>query len=169
MASIAVIGLLGSTGAYLILDAMDDYMEATTTAQLHAELSVGLDRIVREVRRIELDPELAGAVPHIIDYTATSLDWEEGPTGSMVTYSVSLVATDLLLEADGFTGPILTDATSLIIRAYDENNLYLCPPLTLAACAPIRRIEFTLGVTRSGVSDALRSKVYLRAAMAGSG
>jgi len=169
MASIAVIGLLGSTGAYLILDAMDDYMEATTTAQLHAELSVGLDRIVREVRRIELDPELAGAVPHIIDYTATSLDWEEGPTGSVVTYSVSLVATDLLLEADGFTGSILTDAISFTVRAFNEDNTYLAPPLTLAACAPIRRIEFTAAITRSGVTETLRAKVYLRSTMAGAG
>lgn len=169
MAAIAIIGVLGSTAAYLILDAMDDYMDATTTALLHAELSIGLDRLVREVRRIELDPEIAGAVPHIIDYTATSLDWEEGPTGSVVTYSVSLVATDLLLEADGFTGPILTEAILFTVRAFNEDNTYLAPPLTLAACAPIRRVEFTVSISRSGLTETLRAKIYLRAMMAGAG
>ena len=169
MAAIVVIGILSSSAAYLILDSVDDYMDATLHAQLQDELSLALDRIVREIRWIELDPEIAGPITHITGYTASSLTWDDGPTGSAVTHSVTMAGGELLLQADGFTGPILTDATSLIIRAYDENNLYLSPPLTLAACAPIRRIEFTLGVTRSGVTDALRSKVYLRAAMAGSG
>jgi hypothetical protein len=77
MATVAVLAIMGSITSFLILDAVDGYTDASTSAQLHSELSIALDRAVREIRMIELDAYATGIAPNIDDVTPTTIIWTE--------------------------------------------------------------------------------------------
>ena len=58
MATVSVLAILGSITSFLVLDAVDGYTDASNSAQLHAELSIALDRAARELRMIELKRQI---------------------------------------------------------------------------------------------------------------
>lgn len=166
MATVAVLAVLGSIASYLIIDAVDGYTEAATRAQLHVEASIGLDRALREIRKIELDG-VGGSDPNITNVNAagTSMTWEDSDTD---VYQLALSGTDLELRVDnGPTGTLLTDVTYFKIDMYGEDDNSLVGPCA-GTCGQIRRIRLTVTLTRGGVSETLSSKVYIRSSMSGS-
>jgi hypothetical protein len=100
MATVAVLAIMGSITSFLILDAVDGYTDASTSAQLHAELSIALDRAMREVRMIELDTYATGIAPNIDDVTPTTIIWTDSDVDS---YLLQLSDSDLVLQID--SGP----------------------------------------------------------------
>ena len=165
MATIVVLGVLGSTSSYLILDSVDDYTDAATSAQLHVEISIALDRAMREVRKIELDSFAAGIAPDITNMTATLLQWEDSSANA---YQLGKVGSELQLEvAGGGMSTLLTDVTSLSISIFDESNADIGPTCAGAACDAVRRVVFDVTAQRNGVSESLRFKVFIRSTMSG--
>ena len=165
MATIVVLGVLGSSASYLILDSVDDYMEATTSAQLHAEMSIALDRAMRELRKIELDGAVSGVAPNITSMTWIWLEWEDAAAN---TYQLGKTGSELQLEvAGGGLSTLLTDVTSLNISIFDESNVDIGPLCAGAACDPVRRIVVDVTTQRNGVSQSLRFKVFIRSTMSG--
>lgn len=159
IATITVLSVIGTVASGIILHAADGYLDASTTAQLHSELSVAMDRAVRELRKIPL----ASGVPAIDAVTATSITWS-------TDYSLALSGNDLNLTLDGGAAAVLlSDVTALTIQTYDEDNAALAASLAGAACDPIRRIELNLTVERYGVSDSLRTRIFVRSTMSGGG
>src|SRR5262245_37296996 len=73
MAAITVMSALASIALVLILDTVDDAMDATSSAQLHEELAVAVDRASRELRKIDLDAGVVGVAPDIENVTASSI------------------------------------------------------------------------------------------------
>ena len=137
MATIVVLGVLGSTSSYLILDSVDDYTDAATSAQLHVELSIALDRAMREVRKIERDSSAGGIAPDITNMTATLLQWEDSSANA---YQLGKVGSELQLEvAGGGMSTLLTDVTSLSISIFDESNVDIGPTCTGVTCDPVTR------------------------------
>ncbi len=165
MATIVVLGILGSTASYLVVDSVDGYMDAATSAQLHAEMSIALDRAMREVRKIELDDSAAGVAPNITSMTFIWLQWEDAAAN---TYQLGLAGSELKLEvAGGGVSTLLTDVTSLNISIFDEDNTDIGVVCGGAACDAVRRIVFDVTTQRSGVTESLRFKVFIRSTMSG--
>ncbi len=164
MATIVVLGVLGSTASFLILDSVDDYTDAALSAQLHAEMSVALDRAMREIRKIELDTTATDVAPDITVMTAASLQWEDGSGNA---YQLVKVGSELQLAmAGGALATLLTDVTALTIFIFDEDNadLITCAGAT---CDDVRRVSVDVTTQRNGVTEALRFKAFIRSTMSG--
>jgi len=164
MATIVVLGVLGSTASFLILDSVDDYTEASLQAQLHAEMSIALDRALREIRKIELDSAASGVAPDITAMTVSSLQWEDSSANA---YQLVKVGTELQLAvAGGGLATLLTDVSALTIKIFDEDNIDL-GTCAGATCDPVRRISFDVTTQRNGVTQSLRFKAFIRSTMSG--
>ena len=165
MATVAILGTLGSTASFLILNAVDGYTDAATRAQLHAELSIAMDQAMREIRKIELDGTAVGLVaPNITTLSATSLVWEDS---SGAEYQLLKSGSELQLKVND-VGPatLMTDVTALTITGYDDGA---DPDAVVASCpcTTIRRISVDVTAERGGITESLRFKVFLRSTMSG--
>jgi prepilin-type N-terminal cleavage/methylation domain-containing protein len=163
VSTIVILGAIGTVASGLIFTATDGYAEASVRAQLHTELSVALDRIVREMRNVPLDDAASGIAPDIDELTADSITWSMNHTIERAGAEVRLTI------AGGTARPLLTDVTAFSVEAYDADNALLIAPMIDDACDPIRRIAITATIQRRGVSETLRTKVFLRTMMAESG
>ena len=163
VSTIAVLSALATVASGILFTATGGYLQASTTAQLHSERSIALDRAVRELRNIELDGEADGIAPDIDSVTADSIAWSDD-------CSLALSGRDLMLGIDG-GGPavLLSDVSAFIVQTYDEDNSALAATLSGGQCDDIRRVSIVLTVRRYGVSATLRSRVVLRSTMQGSG
>jgi prepilin-type N-terminal cleavage/methylation domain-containing protein len=162
IAAMAVIGLLGSLSAALLFRAGESYRTAAVGAQLHAELAAALDAAERTIRSIPANP--GGAGPDIVQVTPTLITWN----GSQGTGRLELSADQVLLSTDGEpAAPILTDASALDIRCFDEAGSALAANLSGAAAEPVRRVEVTITVQRAGITETLRTRVFIRSMASG--
>jgi prepilin-type N-terminal cleavage/methylation domain-containing protein len=160
IATITVLSVVASVSSGVVLQAADGYMEVATRAQIHAEASIAMDRIMRELRKVPLDSGAAGIAPNIDQIFPTYMDWGGNTDG------LSMSGTDLQLKVNsGANETLLTDVTSFELRPYNESNAFIGPSLSGTGCDPIRRIEVNITVTRYGVATTLRSRMYLRATM----
>ncbi len=173
MATITVLSILGSMASFLIVDAVDGYVDAVTSAQLHAELAIALDRLTREIRKIDND-ETAGPTDPDID-TVTQAGTEDAMTWTDSldrTYSLSKTGSNLMLAVEsGAPAVLLSDVTAFAISIYDQDNTQIVgdkgagdPDLDL-----IRRVLLDVTLTRHNVTESLRSKVFIRSTMSGGG
>jgi hypothetical protein len=170
MATIVVLGVLGSTASFLVLDAVDGYTDAATRAQLHAELSIAMDHALREVRKIELDSGAVGEVaPNITDLSAESLKWQDS---DLDQYELRKSGSELQLNVNGVgLATLMTDVTVLSIKGYDDGGpLPADPDTVVASCSPcltVRRISVEVTAARGGITESLRFKVFIRSTMSG--
>ena len=167
LATVAVLATLGSIASFLILDSVDGYTEAATSAQLHAELSIAMDRAMREVRKIEPDSGASGVAPNITNVNAAdnNIQWTDSDSDA---YSLYLSGSDLMLEVDGGGAAVLmSDVTVFTVLTYDEDDGALAAPLSGAACDDIRRVALNMTVQRNGVSQSPRTRIFIRSMMSG--
>jgi prepilin-type N-terminal cleavage/methylation domain-containing protein len=165
IATIVVLGVVASVSSSIILAAADGYLGATTQAQLHAELSVAMDRIMRELQKIELDAGAGGVAPDVDTVTATTLAWSDSDGANSALW---LDGTNLkIIVADSSAAVLLADVSSVAFAASDESDAALTLPLAGPTCDAIRRIAVTITLTRSGETSSLRSNAFLRSTMAG--
>ena len=168
VATITVLAILGSIASFVVLNAVDGYTEAVTSAQLHAEMSVTLDRITRELRRIELDSAAAGVAPDITSVTSSFIDWEDSDDDLYrILWSSGESALKLAIDG-GALAVLQTDVTNCVISTYDEDDVQRPWIISGVACDPIRRVQVELTCQRSGVTETLRTKIFLRPTMSGS-
>ncbi len=165
IAAIVVLGALGSIASFLIVDSVDGYVAAAGAAQLHAELSVALDRAAREIRRIGPDPAAAGPAPDIEGVTSTSISWNDAEGDDC---ELALSGSTVLLRVDGGAPAVLlADVTAFAVTVYDGNDAPLGPELSGAGCDAIRRVRLEATLERENVTQALRAKVFIRSMMSG--
>ncbi len=173
LATISVLAILGSITSFILVGAVEGYVDAATQAQLHAEASVAMDRALRELRWIELntDPAPCTIGPHIDSVTDKSITWDNVLDGvhSLVWSGTS--GDPLTLAVDGGAAVNLqTDVTAFTVAVYDDTNTVIVLPLADDdACCPIRRIALDLTVNRSGKSMSVRTKLFVRSTMSGGG
>jgi len=162
VSTIAVLAALATVASGIVFAATDGYLQASTSAQLHTELSIALDRAVRELRNVAIDGDAGAVAPDIDSVTADSIAWSDDN-------SLVLSGSDLLLTIDGGAPAVLlSDVTSFAVRAYDEDNSAMVQALTGGQCDAIRRLSIAISIQRYGISETLRSKVFLRSTMQGS-
>jgi prepilin-type N-terminal cleavage/methylation domain-containing protein len=159
IATIVVLAIIGTVASNIMLTAVDGYTDAAVAAQLNTEASITLDRIVRELRSIEPDPDESENFPHIQSVMATEINWNDDCT-------IELSGTNLMLTEDGGAASVLqSDVAAFDISTFDEDNSALGASLSGSSCHDIRRIQITLGIERDGVTETLRTRVFVRAAM----
>lgn len=171
IATIVMLAILGSIASFLVVDAVDGYVSASGSAQLHAEASLAMDRMMRELRKIELDPALDPTVaPHIDAVTANSINWwEEGVGAHSLSWSAT-AGDPLMLAIDGAAAIILIDdITGFTVSTFDAANLALPAVPTEPERETIRRIAVAVTIQRSGITQSVQTKVFIRSTMSGGG
>jgi prepilin-type N-terminal cleavage/methylation domain-containing protein len=160
IATIVIIAVLGSAASFILRASVDSFSRAATSAQLHGEIAAALDRIDRELRNIEAKSGTT-VTPNITSVTASSMTWN-------TDYSVSFSSGRLnFVEDGGASSIILQNVTAFTIQTYNESNAALGATLSGAACDPIRRVSIQITASRNGVTETLRTKVFLRCSMKG--
>ena len=67
----------------------------------------------------------------------------------------------------GAAALLLSDVTACTITAFDQDNTQLGASLSGAGCDAIRRVSVSVTVQRNGISETLRTRVYIRSTMEG--
>jgi prepilin-type N-terminal cleavage/methylation domain-containing protein len=164
IAVMAIMSIVGLTIGYVMPTAVIGFRDSTTRAQLLEEASTTLERLALELRAIPLDATAPSSVaPDISGVTPTSIDWD-------TDWSLELIGANLVLtEAGGASAVLQPNVSSFSIACYDESDAALAASLSGSACDPIRRIQIELTLTRDGISQSLRTRIFLRACAAGAG
>lgn len=159
IAAIVVIAVIGSLASVLLASAVDGYSRASIEAQLHSELSIALERIEREWRYIPCKADQIA--PHINSISATSMVWSDD-------CSLSLVGDRLMFAVNGgAAGVLLDDVAAVSIQGMDDAGSPLSLPRNGDACDAIRRLQVSITLERNGVSQTLRTIVFIRSMMQG--
>lgn len=163
IAAITIISVLGVLTTFVLAETIDGYADASTRGQLHLELSVALDQVVRELRAIPMNQASPVPAPEIAAVSLSSIDF--GSAGSL-----KLMGSDLVLARSGESpATILTGVSALDIAAFDESNIELSMPRTGTACDPIRRLSISITAGQAGVFQTLRTRVFIRSMMVRTG
>lgn len=164
IATIVIISIVSVLSSRLILEGAARYTDATTRSDLHNQASAALERIVQELRSMQKDS--ASTVPSISSgFTASTITFT-GLSGASTTITYDSVSSSVTLTQAGNTGTLLTNCSAFSLTYADKDNSAVAPG---ASRDNIRRVTISLTVTRAGISETLRTKVYIRAMMAGSG
>jgi len=159
---ISILGAIGSVISGLVFAAARSYADASASAQLQAELSTAMARMMRELRYIPVDPNSAPLVPRIDSVTPASIAWNSNNSLSVNGGQVQLVL------AGGAPELLLQNVTVFTISTFDQDDAALGGTLAGSACFPVRRVEVLASISRNGKTETLRSRVFLRGLMAGS-
>lgn len=155
-----VLAILSVLTSRVVLSAADQYMSSAARLELSQEMSAALDRMTTELRQVRLSNI---STPDIAVLTSTSIEWNDS-TGKR---SIYLSGSQLLSLDSVGTSPILSDVTSFSVQGYDDADSALPASPTQVQLAGVRRLEFTITCQREGVSEMLRTRVFLRMFMAG--
>lgn len=157
IATLVVLGVLAGATAPMMVESIDGYAAATTHAQLHAEVSLALDRVTRELRNVAADPDTGGPESHLALVRSTRIEYNDDD-------ALWLDGTDLRIRSGGSNATLLRDVVAFELTSYDEDNQKLAENLAWPATAPVRRVQVDLTASRHGVAEKLRARVFLRAA-----
>ena len=166
MATVVILGALGSTSSLLIVTSVNSLAEAAARLQMHGELSIAMDRIIREIRDIPLDSAAVGVAPDINTADDANLQWDDTVGAAQIITSGSTIT---LAVKGNAANVLLTDVTQLDFDFDDEDDAALgALPRTGASCDAIRRVKVLISLTRTGWVEELEATVYIRSCMVGS-
>lgn len=160
IATIVIIGMLGAISAGVLRTAVDGYADAATRAELVNAASATLERMVTTLRDVPLRAAVTPAEPAITTITTDSITMHNGD-------GLARVGAELQLIIAGVASSLTGDVSDFQIRAFDQDNAAMALSLSGDACDPVRRLELTLTLSRNGVSETLRTRVFLRCMMRG--
>ncbi len=156
LTAIVIVATLLVIASNVIFAGVDAYAATATRARVTAEMSSAMERASVALRDIPMDTGQATAKPLIQSVTASSITWST--TSTLALTSGSLVLTT---AADG-AATLQTNVTGFTIVAYDQSGAALTLPLSGTACHAVQRLEISLTVARTGVTQTLRTRVFLR-------
>lgn len=162
--TIVILSVVMAVCSRLISTASAAYTGSATRAELHAELSTAMERVMLELRSCRTDPG-GSAAPDISSARADSITWTT-PAGDRV---LSRSGSSLLLSIDGTSCTLASNITSLAIQTYDLDNEELDSTLDDDECQEVQRVQVTLTAQRSNITESLRSRVFLRCVASGAG
>ena len=159
LATMVILATIAGVAGSIIFSAVDGYAAASARAQLQSELSVALDRIVRELRSLATQDPQTGA-PDLVSMASQSMTWGNG---SGVRLSGNILE---VIDAGGAPARLASDVTQFTVTAFDENGSVIALPLDDAGCDSVRRVGVTLAATRNGTTEQIRTRIFLRATIA---
>lgn len=161
IATITVLGVLAGVSANLLYTASTSYRDASTRAHLCDDVTVALDRVAHRMTSIARDTSASVVAPQISSITPTSIAWNGD-------CSLTLSGAQLMLVESGSAARVLLDnVTSFSVSAYDESNSALAGTLSGAATQAVRRLRFQITAQRLGITETVRTKIFIRSTMAG--
>lgn len=155
IATIVVLGVLGSIAASILFTVSEGYLKASATAQMHNEASSAMERMVRELRNI---PSTSAGVS-IDAVQASSITWS-GTSG------FSRSGSQLRFSHAGANYVLANNCTAFQIQTFDHNGNALPAAMNAAQAEHVRRIVLTITLEQNGLSHTVRSGVYVRSAIA---
>lgn len=171
IAVMVVLGVIGSLGAMTVQRATAANSQVTQRAQLVAEASMALDRLVQMIKFTPLRAG-ASATPAISFIDPDEIIWENGdeldvPSGAPTTILLRSVRDG---DAPGSAGRLLVrsmSAFSIVPRNDAGASLFTVLGTTAlntpALTADVHSMDVSLTLTRGGVSATLSTRVFLRA------
>lgn len=170
VATIVIMSIIALGASRVLREVMTRYTTAATQSALHDALSGAMERIVVELRTIGQRASTSPTAPDITTFTSNSIVFNAGTSRE----ALNITSGHLVLETQVSgvtTSNILVDGSNrtltLTIEAFDKDNTSLTLPL--ADTSTVRRIRVTLSATWNGVTETVRTKVYIRSMMSGSG
>lgn len=161
ISAIVIISLIAGVSARIVTSAADAAAKGSTLARLESEASLALERVIAEWRQIRCVPGATTWSPDITSLSSNAISWKDIAGNSR---SLSLSGSTLQISGAAATNATLVDqVTSFTIEPFDQSDL----PLTASAIPSIRRLRVTLTMTQGQAAITLRTKIYLRAAIAG--
>lgn len=167
IATIVVLSIIGLVGARITAEASARYTNAVVRARLHNAASAAMDRITSELRDIQPTSATGAVGPDINSaFSATAITFNSTAGGSR-TITFNSGAGTITLSGSAASSQILAQDCSAFTLTYSGS--------TDSAIAPggnqalIRRIAVSLTLSSGGITETLRSKVFIRSMMSGSG
>lgn len=162
--TMVVLAIIMAVASRLFLSAAQGYTSAAARGELHTELSCAMDRIVMELRGAGVKAGTTPAAADIVSTTASSVSWV-GADG--IERALSKSGTTVVYAENGATGETLASGiTTFGIATFDDSNTALAASLSGTDTENIQRVQVTLVATRGGVTETIRTRVFLRARMA---
>jgi prepilin-type N-terminal cleavage/methylation domain-containing protein len=161
IAVMAVLAAVGSVSSLIIYSSVNGYRSASARSIAHECSAAAMERLSVEFRQVPLDPDSATTAPLITSVTPTSIVWGSGSTLSLDGSNLRFV------DGGAAAVTLLSNVSGFSVQCYNESNTALATTLSGVACQPIRRIGLTLTVSHDGQPDTIRSKFFIRSAMAG--
>lgn len=164
--TIVIIAIVSTISATLVRGGMNVYDNAATRAELSERLSIAMDRITTELRTMDQTGSSGSNQPNISALTTNSITFTAGGAAR----TISLSGTNLLLSGALASNAVLApDVSSFALLGFDKTNTALPTSPSAPQIATLRRIQITITATRNGVSETLRTKVFIRELASGSG
>jgi prepilin-type N-terminal cleavage/methylation domain-containing protein len=162
VATMTILSIIAVVASRMVFTASNAFANAAARAELAASASAAMERMTQELRDIGLRPSTTPAEPNLDSVTASSIAWAGD-------HSLGFSGGSLTLSTGGTARTLAESVSAFTVQAYDQDNAALATSLSGDACDAVRRIQVTLTLTKGGVSETLRTKVFLRCMMAGGG
>ncbi len=164
--TLVVMSLISGAASRILFQAFSALNDASTRCDMHDQVGSAMERVTSELHTIAIKAASSPATPDITACTATSISFNNTTT----TRTISLTGSTLLVSGSAKSNSIIaTNVSAFTIQTYDGSNTALAASPSAAQIATIRRIQITITATTNGVSDTLRTKVYVRCMSLGSG
>lgn len=161
---VSILAIISTVCSQIIFTATNAFTENALRAELHAQATTVMERLVRELQNIQRDTINTATVPNISAFTASNITWntQYSPSGQISGAAPASLTSSFSPGNTGSLGP----SVSVTLAYFDKDNA------TVAVggnASLIRRIQITVTITNGSMSESLRTKVYLRSMLSGSG
>ena len=164
--TMVIIALISGAASRILFQAFAALNDASTRCDMHDQLASAMERITSELHTIAIKPASSPASPDITACTATSLSFNN-PTAAR---TIALSGSTLLISGSAKANSIIaSNVSAFTVQTYDGNNAALPASPSAAQIATIRRVQITITAASSGITETVRTKVYVRCMALGSG
>jgi hypothetical protein len=157
-----IVGTLAAVISNMVFNAADAFTDSALRLQAHGDHSSAMDRVQRELQGIPLDTGAAQPAPLIASISPGSISFGSGR-------SLTLSGTNLVFHDGTASATLLTDVSAFTVRGLSSTGAALATTLAPADMPGVQRLEVTITVTRNGVSETLRTRVFPRGILSGAG
>lgn len=164
ISTMVILSVLGVVTSRLIFTASDVYLTSAARSEVSSVASASLERIVAELRQVPVRSSSSPAAPDLTSITPSSVAWNAGGAGAK---AITLSGNGLNLTEGGTTARLASNVTAFSVAAFDQSGTALAANLTGPALDAVRTIEVSVTLSRSGLTETLRTRVFLRSMQQG--
>ena len=164
--TIVVLALIVGAASRVLFQAFGALNDASVRADLSNQLGSAMERIATELQTVGVKAASSPATPDITACTAASITFNNG---SSQARTIDLSGTNLRVSGSAKSNAVIaSNVTTFTIQTYDKSNAALPASPSAAQIDTIRRIQITITATQNGVTETLRTKLFLRCMALGS-
>ena len=167
LATIAVLSIVGLASSRLILESSSRFTDAVTRSQLHATGTSAMSRIVSELGGVSPLSGVSPTAPNINSASSSTSVTFVGSGGATRTITYNSGASTIIITGSAAASQTLaSDCTAFSFTYLDSTGGTISPA---SGTSLIRRVVVQFTLSRAGVSETIRTSVYIRSMMSGSG